>query len=344
MSDSEFEELDIMQIVSIPETRELTLVIKTDSGSELILTSLDSAISKANTDVLNRPVYVLSLMPEFFNLSLFDARISHEWLKVDEEDIGSNFTILSKGVKLISKSLETPNSLVIVHCDLGVSFSAALIFAYLVGEQDFDYEAAIDYLNDIRPVIYFNPDMEELLDNWTSAQEWFNLTRKMRKLSVVRTINNGAELVLTGVEGAIKHANANSDKRSVFVISLLSDWEDLEGLNIKKLRNHKFCKLDDDEESNIDEYFSDCVSFIRSGLAIDNALVIVHCFAGISRSSTIVLSYLMSEHNMSLDGAYRYLKSKRSIVCPNSGFWSKLEQLESNLTESDPEDQNLSCE
>jgi protein-tyrosine phosphatase len=31
---------------------------------------------------------------------------------------------------------------------------------------------------------------------------------------------------------------------------------------------------------------------------------LVHCFAGVSRSASIVIAYLMQEHNMSLKDAY----------------------------------------
>ena len=50
--------------------------------------------------------------------------------------------------------------------------------------------------------------------------------------------------------------------------------------------------------------------------------VLVHCAAGVSRSATIVLSYLMKRNLMSRDKAYEYLKSKRNVIHPNSNFMS----------------------
>jgi protein-tyrosine phosphatase len=37
-----------------------------------------------------------------------------------------------------------------------------------------------------------------------------------------------------------------------------------------------------------------------------------------------VIAYLMKENNMSLADAMKFVKSRRSIVQPNSGFWKQL--------------------
>jgi len=48
--------------------------------------------------------------------------------------------------------------------------------------------------------------------------------------------------------------------------------------------------------------------------------VIVHCYKGISRAPTIVISYLMKYQNKSLDEAFSFLKMKAPKVDPNAGF------------------------
>jgi hypothetical protein len=47
--------------------------------------------------------------------------------------------------------------------------------------------------------------------------------------------------------------------------------------------------------------------------------VLVHCAAGVSRSATVVLGYLMSRHEMNLSAAVDHLKAIRPWVCPNAG-------------------------
>ncbi|CAF0929665.1 unnamed protein product [Rotaria sordida] len=59
--------------------------------------------------------------------------------------------------------------------------------------------------------------------------------------------------------------------------------------------------------------------------------VLVHCMAGISRSTTIVCAYLMRYMNMTLREAYLLCKKHRPICFPNLGFWSQLIAYENQL-------------
>jgi protein-tyrosine phosphatase len=52
--------------------------------------------------------------------------------------------------------------------------------------------------------------------------------------------------------------------------------------------------------------------------------VFVHCYAGISRSASIIIAYLIKYNQMTYYSAYKHLHSIRSIINPNSGF---IEQL-----------------
>jgi dual specificity phosphatase 12 len=48
--------------------------------------------------------------------------------------------------------------------------------------------------------------------------------------------------------------------------------------------------------------------------------VLVHCHAGISRSATVVMIYLMWRDDIGADGALKRLKKVRPQVQPNPGF------------------------
>ncbi|CAF4263091.1 unnamed protein product [Adineta steineri] len=62
-----------------------------------------------------------------------------------------------------------------------------------------------------------------------------------------------------------------------------------------------------------------------------NEKVLVHCQAGISRSSSIVLAYLIRYHNDSLEKAYEYLLERRPIAAPNYNFLIQLIRYEKEL-------------
>lgn len=59
-----------------------------------------------------------------------------------------------------------------------------------------------------------------------------------------------------------------------------------------------------------------------------NMRVLFHCYAGVSRSSTIAIAYLMSIYGMSLDNAYNLVKQQRPIIQPNYGFAEALKNMQ----------------
>ena len=60
-------------------------------------------------------------------------------------------------------------------------------------------------------------------------------------------------------------------------------------------------------------------------------MVLVHCYAGVSRSASVVIAYLMNQHGMSLKDAYQYVKNKRYFIKPNEGFRKQLVQFQREL-------------
>jgi len=59
--------------------------------------------------------------------------------------------------------------------------------------------------------------------------------------------------------------------------------------------------------------------------------VLVHCEKGISRSSTIVISFLMKAQSFSLQEAYQYVLARRPIIFPNYGFLQQLVLYEQQI-------------
>lgn len=83
----------------------------------------------------------------------------------------------------------------------------------------------------------------------------------------------------------------------------------------------------DSPDQNIIKYFKSSFEFIEKSLK-SNGRVLIHCHAGISRSSSIVIGYIMCKYNMKFIDAFNITKKARSIVYPNYGFVVQLKVLD----------------
>ena len=85
-----------------------------------------------------------------------------------------------------------------------------------------------------------------------------------------------------------------------------------------------------DTPTNNIEWAEEASKFIENEIQ-KGKKVFVHCYYGISRSSTLVLHYLMTRCNMKLKNAFELLKQKSSIICPTFGFLKGLSELDYQL-------------
>jgi len=68
------------------------------------------------------------------------------------------------------------------------------------------------------------------------------------------------------------------------------------------------------ESNTIIEQKIDMIIYIIDTYLKNNFGVLVHCYAGIQRSATVVLCYLMKYKNLNINVAKETMKNKRSIV------------------------------
>jgi dual specificity phosphatase 12 len=66
-------------------------------------------------------------------------------------------------------------------------------------------------------------------------------------------------------------------------------------------------------------YWPEAIAFIKEGINKGGG-VFVHCYAGVSRSASTVIAYLMAEHNMTFYEAMSFVRKRRHIINPNIGF------------------------
>ncbi|MEQ2214378.1 hypothetical protein XENOCAPTIV_004021 [Xenoophorus captivus] len=70
---------------------------------------------------------------------------------------------------------------------------------------------------------------------------------------------------------------------------------------------------------------------LRLNIGYSGQGVLVHCQAGVSRSATVVIAYLMKHTLMTMTDAYKYVRSRRPVVSPNLNFMGQLLEFERDL-------------
>ncbi|CAD8077941.1 unnamed protein product [Paramecium primaurelia] len=99
-------------------------------------------------------------------------------------------------------------------------------------------------------------------------------------------------------------------------------------IKLENFKHHIF-SIEDSASFRIIDYFQQINEVIDEGLR--NGSVLVHCVAGVSRSSACVIAYLMQSQRWSYEKTYYYVKEKRLTINPNPGFKKQLIQYSNKL-------------
>ncbi|KAJ8967521.1 hypothetical protein NQ314_002836 [Rhamnusium bicolor] len=92
---------------------------------------------------------------------------------------------------------------------------------------------------------------------------------------------------------------------------------------------YKFVQCLDLPETNLRDSLRECIPFIERA-KIQSSNVLVHCNAGVSRSASIVIGYLILVEDYSYVDAYNIVKNARNCIKPNTGFEKQLQCLSSS--------------
>ena len=97
-------------------------------------------------------------------------------------------------------------------------------------------------------------------------------------------------------------------------------------LECKYPKEYKYLKIDlnDYIEDSIIPHIDKCIQFINEN---KNKKIFVHCNAGVSRSPSIIIAYLIKSLNYNFNEAYNLVKKKRNIIKPNEKFLQELKGL-----------------
>ena len=124
-----------------------------------------------------------------------------------------------------------------------------------------------------------------------------------------------------------------------FILNLTSEpeAEEVEGIETKHIQ------MEDDDDQDLLAHLTPAFEFINKAWQTsspshkkekgetEKATVLVHSYFGMSRSSAVIIAYLMKEKNWSLQEAYQHLKGKHSSTNPNDNFAVQLIRYEQEL-------------
>lgn len=124
--------------------------------------------------------------------------------------------------------------------------------------------------------------------------------------------------------GDVSDANdeINLQKRNINTIICVADDAKIRNSTIVV---HKY-DIRDSYDCDISLYFDEISDLIHK-----QDTVLVNCVAGISRSASFVIAYLMKYYEMSLEDAFLYVRKRRRRICPNKQFMTYLYEYEFKL-------------
>ncbi|XP_066582561.1 dual specificity protein phosphatase 15-like [Prorops nasuta] len=141
-------------------------------------------------------------------------------------------------------------------------------------------------------------------------------------------MGNGMNKVLPGLYIGNYQDSKDMDQLDRFLIThILAIHDTARRLHSDK---HYLCILASDRpEQNLSQYFSQCNDFIHAA-RLRGGNVLIHCLAGMSRSVTVAVAYIMSTTTLSWKEALKVVRVSRSIANPNAGFRQQLKDFESS--------------
>ncbi|KAK7891058.1 hypothetical protein WMY93_023021 [Mugilogobius chulae] len=105
---------------------------------------------------------------------------------------------------------------------------------------------------------------------------------------------------------------------------------------------YKQIPISDHWSQNLSQFFPEAISFIDEARG-QKCGVLVHCLAGISRSVTVTVAYLMQKLHLSMNDAYDIVKTKKSNISPNFNFMGQLLDFERTLGVNSPCDNRITA-
>ncbi|GCB79214.1 dual specificity protein phosphatase 1-A-like [Scyliorhinus torazame] len=129
--------------------------------------------------------------------------------------------------------------------------------------------------------------------------------------------------------GSALHSSRKETLQSLGITALLNVSSNCPNC-FEGIFQYKCIPVEDSHMADISAWFCEAIDFIDS-VKNNGGRVLVHCQAGISRSATICLAYLIRTQRVGLEEAFDFVKQRRGVISPNLGFMGQLLQFETEV-------------
>lgn len=98
------------------------------------------------------------------------------------------------------------------------------------------------------------------------------------------------------------------------------------------VEKYYFFLCEDDDFQDIKQYFMETIRIIEEN---KNVNILIHCYAGVSRSASLTIAYYLNKYiklkKMNVTRAIKSIRKKRPIIDPNDGFLKQLNEFHNEL-------------
>ena len=172
----------------------------------------------------------------------------------------------------------------------------------------------------------FNFGEENKLDKTIKL---LNMLQLSSTIKILKSDNIPLEIIPHLYLGSIGSASNLKELQKCKITRIVCCGDKIKNFFPDKFKYFNIPILDSDKE-DIKKYFESSYKYIDEAIR-NKGNVLVHCHAGVSRSSSFVIAYIMKSQKKRYDIVLDIVKSKRNKINPNPGFIQQLKEYEKEL-------------
>ena len=190
----------------------------------------------------------------------------------------------------------------------------------------------IDYMDEI------NNELKETVKDFKDNKEDDQISKMIKFLNMIKLCNTmnilkndkaPAEIIPNLFLGSVGCSSNLEELQNNKITHIVCCASGMENKFPDKFKYYNVNLLDKETE-NLRVHLDGTYKFIDEALK-NGGRVLIHCYAGVSRSASVLIAYLMKSQKMKFEDALNLLKSKRGKVNPNSGFVEQLKEYEKEI-------------